>query len=49
MTTIIGIITVIAIITVVDITVQKIMFNTIEKPIIMMIIEEIKTIIENKE
>ena len=49
MTTIIGIITVITIITVVDITVQKIMFNTIEKPIIMMIIEEIKTIIENKE
>lgn len=49
MTTIIGIITVIAIITVVDITVQKIMFNTIEKPIIMMIIEEIKTIIENRE
>lgn len=49
MTTIIGIITVIAIITVVDITVQKIMFNTIEKPIIIMIIEEIKTIIENRE
>lgn len=49
MTTIIGIIAAIAIITVVDITVQKIMFNTIEKPIIIMIIEEIKTIIENRE
>lgn len=49
MTAIIGIITAIAIITVVDITVQKIMFNTIEKPIIVMIIEEIKTIIENRE
>lgn len=49
MTIIIGLITAIIIVTVIDLTIQKIVIGTIEKPIIIMIIEEIKTIVENRE
>ena len=49
MTIIIGLIVASVIVTVIDLTIQKIVIGTIEKPVVVMIIEEIKTIIENRE
>lgn len=49
MTIIISIIIASIVVTVIDFTIQKVVLGTIEKPIIIMIIEEVKTIIENRE
>lgn len=49
MTIIIGMVIAMVTITVVDITVQKIMFNAVDGLIITMIIKEIKTMIENRD
>ena len=49
MTIIIGLIVASIIITVIDLTIQKIVIGTIEKPVVVQIIEEIKTIVENRE
>ena len=49
MTIIIGLAIAIVVITMVDITAQKIVFNTVDGLVITMIIEEIKTIIDNRE
>ena len=48
MTIIIGLIVASIIVTVIDLTIQKLVIGTIEKPVVVMIIEEIKTIIENR-
>lgn len=49
MTIIIGLIIAMIIFTVVDIAVQKVMFNAVDGLIIIMITKEIKTMIDNRE